>query len=55
MLKIIRQVGFQIIMRVEGFPRLRDEVRDFVGVPSLDDSAMEEFGVTLPCFEPLYT
>jgi len=28
-------------------------MRDFVGMPSLYDCAMEEFGVTLPCFEPL--
>jgi hypothetical protein len=30
-------------------------MRDFVGMPSLDDRSMEELGIVLPFFEPLNT
>jgi len=42
-------------MRLQGFFFICDEVRNFIGVSSLDHSSMEKFGVALSFLEPMDT
>ena len=54
-LKIAYQSGFHVTMGVDDVPVIGDEMSDLVGVPPLDDSSIEEFGVALPFLEPLHS
>ena len=54
-MKIAYQSGFHVTMGVDDVPIIRDEVSDLIGVSSLDNSFVKEFGITLPFLEPLDT
>jgi len=52
-LEVSNQICFQICMGVKSLPLLCNEMRDLIGMSSLDGSPMEEFSIAFSFLEPL--
>jgi hypothetical protein len=50
---VFNQGQLHVFVGMNGLPSCRDETHDLIGVPSMDDSPMKEFGIVFPLLEPL--